>query len=86
MIPAMTARRPFPCLTLRLRAALLAVLLAVLSAVGGATAAHALDRRIIPLSNLRDGPPEATLNGETDSVALRVFIPPTGPLSSVTFC
>lgn len=83
MIPAMTARRPFPCLTLRLRAALLAVLLAVLSAVGGATAAQALDRRVIPLSNLRDGPPEATLNGETDSVALRVFIPPTGPLSSV---
>lgn len=63
---------------LRLWAALFAVLLSLC-----ATAAQALDRRVIPLSNLRDGPPEAVLNGETDSVALRVFIPPTGPLSSV---
>lgn len=48
-----------------------------------ATAAQALDRRVISLANLRDGPPEATLNGETDSTGFRVFIPPTGPLSSV---
>jgi cellulose synthase operon protein B len=63
---------------IRLWAILLAVLLSL-----SATAAQALDRRVIPLSNLRDGPPEAVLNGETDSLALRVFIPPTGPLSSV---
>ncbi len=44
---------------------------------------QALDRRVIPLSNLRDGQPEVTLHGETETVALRAFIPPTGPLSSV---
>lgn len=52
-------------------------------ASGAAAPAQALDRRVIPLSNLRDGQPEVTLHGETESVALRAFIPPTGPLSSV---
>ena len=47
------------------------------------SAAWALDRRVIPLSNLRDGQPDVTLHGETETVALRAFIPPTGPLSSV---
>ncbi|MBP2231751.1 hypothetical protein J2847_005070 [Azospirillum agricola] len=50
---------------------------------GIAAPAQALDRRLIPLSSLRDGPPDVTLNGETDTAALRAFIPPTGPLSSV---
>ncbi|MGF7176886.1 cellulose biosynthesis cyclic di-GMP-binding regulatory protein BcsB [Azospirillum doebereinerae] len=48
-----------------------------------AAPAQALDRRVIPLSNLRDGQPEVTLHGESETVALRAFIPPTGPLSSV---
>lgn len=52
-------------------------------AAGVAAPALALDRRVIPLSNLRDGQTEVTLHGETESVALRAFIPPTGPLSSV---
>ncbi len=50
---------------------------------GWAAPAHAADRRVIPLSNLRDGQPEVTLHGETETVALRAVLPPVVGLTSV---
>ncbi|WP_451980654.1 cellulose biosynthesis cyclic di-GMP-binding regulatory protein BcsB [Azospirillum endophyticum] len=59
------------------------VLLALLSLWLGCTApALAVDRRVIPLSNLRDGQPDVTLNGETETVALRAVLPPVVGLTS----
>ncbi|MBK1842805.1 cellulose biosynthesis cyclic di-GMP-binding regulatory protein BcsB [Azospirillum sp. YIM B02556] len=59
------------------------ILLALLSLWLGCTApALAVDRRVIPLSNLRDGQPEVTLNGETETVALRAVLPPVVGLTS----
>lgn len=49
---------------------------------GWAAPALAADRRVIPLSNLRDGQPEVTLHGETETVALRAVLPPVIGLTS----
>nr|WP_255635736.1 cellulose biosynthesis cyclic di-GMP-binding regulatory protein BcsB [Azospirillum sp. 412522] len=62
-------------------------LLALLSlwvglSIGWAAPALAADRRVIPLSNLRDGQPEVTLHGETETVALRAVLPPVVGLTS----
>ncbi|WP_244434226.1 cellulose biosynthesis cyclic di-GMP-binding regulatory protein BcsB [Azospirillum sp. B506] len=58
-------------------------LLALLSLwIGCAAPALAADRRVIPLSNLREGPPEVTLHGETETVALRAVLPPVIGLTS----
>lgn len=61
--------------------ALLSLFLALWT--GWAAPAHAADRRVIPLSNLRDGQPEVTLHGETETVALRAVLPPVVGLTSV---
>jgi len=59
-------------------------LLALLSLwIGFAAPLLAADKRVIPLSNLRDGQPEVTLHGETETVALRAVLPPVVGLSSV---
>lgn len=58
-------------------------LLALLSLwIGCAVPALAADRRVIPLSNLRDGQPEVTLHGETETVVLRAVLPPVVGLTS----
>ncbi|MBP2299175.1 cellulose biosynthesis cyclic di-GMP-binding regulatory protein BcsB [Azospirillum picis] len=60
-----------------------ALLAALLLWIGLAVPALAADRRVIPLSNLRDGQPEVTLHGETETVALRAILPPVAGLTSV---
>lgn len=67
--------------TVRGLLALLSLCLALWT--GWAAPAHAADRRVIPLSNLRDGQPEVTLHGETETVALRAVLPPVVGLTSV---
>ncbi|MFP5515412.1 MAG: cellulose biosynthesis cyclic di-GMP-binding regulatory protein BcsB [Alphaproteobacteria bacterium] len=63
---------------------LTALLFLCLALWAGWTApAQAADRRVIPLSNLRDGQPEVTLHGETETVALRAVLPPVVGLTSV---
>ncbi|CBS90247.1 cellulose biosynthesis cyclic di-GMP-binding regulatory protein BcsB [Azospirillum lipoferum] len=63
---------------------LLALLCLCLALWTGWTApARAEDRRVIPLSNLRDGQPEVILHGETETVALRAVLPPVVGLTSV---
>ncbi|WP_245986785.1 cellulose biosynthesis cyclic di-GMP-binding regulatory protein BcsB [Azospirillum thermophilum] len=62
--------------------AVLALTAALLAGLPGSPA-EAADKRVIPLSNLRDGAPEITLHGEEEAAGLRVFVPPMGPLSSV---
>lgn len=58
-------------------------LLALLSLwIGCAAPTLAADRRVIPLSNLRDGQPEVTLHGETETVVLRAVLPPVIGLTS----
>ncbi|WP_247894477.1 cellulose biosynthesis cyclic di-GMP-binding regulatory protein BcsB [Azospirillum sp. B510] len=65
------------------RARMLLASLAVLCLwAGWAAPVSAADRRVIPLSNLRDGQPEVTLNGETETVALRAVLPPVIGLAS----
>ncbi|CAO3456412.1 hypothetical protein [Azospirillum largimobile] len=60
------------------------VLLALLSLwIGFAAPVMAADKRVIPLSNLRDGQPEVTLHGETETAALRAVLPPVVGLTSV---
>ncbi|MBF5094715.1 cellulose biosynthesis cyclic di-GMP-binding regulatory protein BcsB [Azospirillum sp. INR13] len=60
------------------------ILLALLSLwIGFAAPVLAADKRVIPLSNLRDGQPEVTLHGETETVALRAVLPPVVGLTSV---
>ncbi|SMF50694.1 cellulose synthase subunit [Azospirillum oryzae] len=49
---------------------------------GWAQPASAADKRVIPLSNLRDDQPEVTLNGETETVVLRAVLPPVVGLTS----
>ncbi|AWB08847.1 cellulose synthase (plasmid) [Azospirillum humicireducens] len=66
--------------TVRGLLALLTLCLALLT--GWAAPAQAVDRRVIPLSNLRDGQPEVTLHGETETVALRAVLPPVVGLTS----
>lgn len=68
-------------LTVRSLLALLSLCLTLWA--GWAAPAHAADRRVIPLSNLRDGQPEITLHGETETVALRAVLPPVVGLTSV---
>lgn len=60
--------------------ALLSLCLAL--STGWAAPADAADRRVIPLSNLRDGQPEVTLHGETETVVLRAVLPPVVGLTS----
>lgn len=59
------------------------MLLALLSLwIGWAPPALAADKRVIPLSNLRDDQPDVTLNGETETVVLRAVLPPVVGLTS----
>ncbi|WP_372394419.1 cellulose biosynthesis cyclic di-GMP-binding regulatory protein BcsB [Azospirillum sp. HJ39] len=74
-------RRPGRALPALLSAALL--LLALSLWLGWAAPALAADKRVIPLSNLRDGQAEVTLHGETETVALRAVLPPVVGLTSV---
>ena len=66
----------------RLLWAVLALLALLSQWIGGAVPALAADRRVIPLSNLRDGQPEVTLHGETETVVLRAVLPPVIGLTS----
>nr|WP_295827346.1 cellulose biosynthesis cyclic di-GMP-binding regulatory protein BcsB [uncultured Azospirillum sp.] len=50
--------------------------------IGTAMPVLAADKRVIPLSNLRDDQPEVTLNGETEMVVLRAVLPPVVGLTS----
>lgn len=50
--------------------------------IGWAAPVLAADKRVIPLSNLRDDQPDVTLNGETETVVLRAVLPPVVGLTS----
>lgn len=74
---------PMPSLpSARTAARRLLVALPLLAGLFGSPA-EAADKRVIPLSNLRDGAPEITLHGEEEAAGLHLFVPPMGPLSSV---
>lgn len=67
----------------RVLPALLSAALLLSLWLGWAAPALAADKRVIPLSNLRDGQAEVTLHGETETVALRAVLPPVVGLTSV---
>ena len=70
------------CDTSGLRRACWTVLALLSLWIGWAAPVLAADKRVIPLSNLRDDQPDVTLNGETETVVLRAVLPPVVGLTS----